>query len=80
MVHSIQTNLCGLFWMRQTHCLLSHQQRHHQMVRAWTMKNQSFHRMSGHFRRMACAWMMKNQSSLRMSELLHQMVCVWTMS
>jgi hypothetical protein len=81
MVHSIQTNLCGLFWMRQTHCLLSRQQRHHQMVRAWTMTSQSFHRMYVRFRhQMACVWTMTNQSSRRMSELLHQMVCVWTMS
>ena len=80
MVHSIQTNLCGLFWMRQTHCLLSRQQRHHQMVRASTMMIQRCHHLSVRFHRMACASTMKNQSSLRMSELLHQMVCVWTMS
>jgi hypothetical protein len=81
MVRSIQTSRCGLFWMRQSHCLLSRQQRHHQTVRAWTMRSQSYHQMSGRFhRQMACVWTMTIQSCLRMSGLLHQMVCVWTMS
>jgi hypothetical protein len=81
MVHWIQTNRCGLFSMHRIHFRMSNPLRFHQMVRAWTMKNQSFHRMSGRFHhQMACVWTMTNQNFHRMSELLHQMVCVWTMS